>query len=54
MKLHEDDLKAVLSLAKQTLSMFDEKQALTDYLGAKIAEIAPILQFFLEIYLPRV
>ena len=41
MKLHEDDLKAVLSLAKRTLSMFDEKQALTDYLGAKIAEIAP-------------
>lgn len=41
MKLHEDDLKAVLSLAKRTLSMFDEKHALTDYLGAKIAEIAP-------------
>lgn len=41
MKLHDDDLRAVLSLAQRTLSMFNEKQALTDYLGSKIAEIAP-------------
>lgn len=41
MKLHDDDLKAVLSLAQRTISLFNEKQALTDYLGLKIAEIAP-------------
>lgn len=41
MRLHDADLEAVLSLAKQSVALFAEREALSAYLSEKMAEIAP-------------
>ncbi|TNJ28828.1 Nop domain-containing protein [Giardia muris] len=41
MQLQDADLEAVLSLAKQTMALFTEREALSTYLSEKMAEIAP-------------